>query len=426
MSLDLSDLRFSRMSEEQLKEKDALLVEGDLLFTRYNGNPDLVGSCALVPFSGPLTYPDKLIRVRVNKKLAAPAYVALAFSSSCVRREVKLSLRSTAGQVGISGSDLKNISFPLPPLVEQRRIVSALEAGVSRLDAADASLSAVPVRSSMVLSSALFQIRSRAVSGGVERAAIGDVSETALGKMLNSRDDFGVPAPYLGNVNVRWGDFSLDSVKSVPLTDEERVRFSLKKGDLLVCEGGEPGRCAIWQGGDDVFAYQKALHRVRVGDRVRVEWMALMIEEAVRGGRISHLLTGTTIKHLSQEKLRRIKIPLPDLEVQDSLIKEYGRLRDSVKHFINSVYKAQRRSICLRQSLLNAAFAGELVPQDPSDESAAVLLERIRSERTAAPKPKRARRSPTKTSTRLASATDVRTPDDPQPVHAGEQTALEF
>jgi type I restriction enzyme S subunit len=130
MSLDLGDLRYSRMSVEDLDAKDALLKEGDLLFTRYNGNPDLVGSCVVVSGVGDLTYPDKLIRVRVNTNVVLPSYVELVFSLREVKREVKERVRSTAGQAGISGSDLREVEIPIPPISEQERIVSRVQ-GVS-------------------------------------------------------------------------------------------------------------------------------------------------------------------------------------------------------------------------------------------------------------------------------------------------------
>jgi type I restriction enzyme S subunit len=82
--------------------------------------------------------------------------------------------------------------------------------------------------------------------------------------MLDAARPRGVTrVPYLRNLNVQWGRIDLDDVQEVLLNEDEKQRFALEPGDLLVCEGGDIGRAAIWRGGPQYMAYQKALHRVR-------------------------------------------------------------------------------------------------------------------------------------------------------------------
>lgn len=133
LSLDLSDLRYSERTEEDLQESDGLAQPGDLLFTRYNGNPRFVGACAAVPEDAPvLTYPDKLIRVRVTDDAALSEFVALACSVGAARAEIQASVRTTAGQAGIAGRDLKNVTLTLPDLEVQRvAIRAASESGIA-------------------------------------------------------------------------------------------------------------------------------------------------------------------------------------------------------------------------------------------------------------------------------------------------------
>jgi type I restriction enzyme S subunit len=133
LSLDLSDLRYSERTEEDLRESDGLAQPGDLLFTRYNGNPRFVGACAAVPEDAPvLTYPDKLIRVRVTDDAALSEFVALACSVGAARAEIQASVRTTAGQAGIAGRDLKNVTLTLPDLEAQRvAIRAASESGIA-------------------------------------------------------------------------------------------------------------------------------------------------------------------------------------------------------------------------------------------------------------------------------------------------------
>ncbi len=140
MELRLDDLRYvaSAPSEYELREND-------LLFTRYSGTPEFVGACARVPhLTSPLVYPDKLIRVRVDPAKADAGFVEAAFASPEGRSQVRAALKTSAGQVGISGSSLKEILIPLPALDEQRRIVAKLDALRARSRRAKEALDAVP------------------------------------------------------------------------------------------------------------------------------------------------------------------------------------------------------------------------------------------------------------------------------------------
>ncbi len=153
--------------------------------------------------------------------------------------------------------------------------------------------------------------------------------------MLDAKRARGIPTPYLRNINVRWGRVDLTDVLTVPLTEEERARLSLVSGDLLVCEGGEPGRCAVWRGGDaSLMTFQKALHRIRVhGSTLRPAYVAAMLEELIRSGRADLMFTGTTIKHLPQEKLRMLEIPVPPVQEQDRILDSLDSLSSRAERF---------------------------------------------------------------------------------------------
>jgi type I restriction enzyme S subunit len=136
MALDITDVRYVP-NPDQLKRADDFLLEvGDLLFTRYSGNPEYVGACAIVPPAPQrLLYPDKLIRVQVNQRLADPRFVAMAASAGHTRREIRARVKTTAGQTGISGSDLRTVPFPLPPLEVQRRIIEEVDKSLTSISA---------------------------------------------------------------------------------------------------------------------------------------------------------------------------------------------------------------------------------------------------------------------------------------------------
>lgn len=182
-----------------------------------------------------------------------------------------------------------------------------------------------------------------------------EVAETALGKMLDKGKPKGhAHVPYLRNVNVQWGRIDTDDLLTMELADDERERFRVRKGDLLVCEGGEIGRCAIWQGRDEYLAYQKALHRIRPGDSVDARFLRYLLEHYSVNGTLAGMSTGTTIAHLPQQQLRRVPVPLPPLEEQWRIV---ALLEDHLSHLDaarESVKTAIRRSSAMVTSSLSS------------------------------------------------------------------------
>lgn len=149
-----------------------------------------------------------------------------------------------------------------------------------------------------------------------ERVRLGDVTDSCLGKMLDRAKNKGEYQPYLANVDVRWGSFNLDDLSEMRFEDDERERYGLKYGDLVICEGGEPGRCAIWKDQIPNMKIQKALHRVRVHDCLDYRFLYYWFLLAGKTGALEQYFTGTTIKHMPGEKLKSVLIDMPPIEVQ--------------------------------------------------------------------------------------------------------------
>ena len=138
MNLNLSDFRFNNSSFD---EKD-IIQENDLLFTRYNGSVDLVGVCAYVPeHNDTYAYPDKIIRCRPKvSNTFHSKFLQYYINQGKAREFVRSKIKTTSGQNGISGSDIKKIEIPRPPLAEQQRIVAEIESRLSQAEAAEARI----------------------------------------------------------------------------------------------------------------------------------------------------------------------------------------------------------------------------------------------------------------------------------------------
>ena len=214
---------------------------------------------------------------------------------------------------------------------------------------------------------------------GWEWVRLGSVGDMTLGKMLDVTKNKGTLRPYLRNINVRWGAFELSDVLEMRFEDDELERYSIRHGDLVICEGGEPGRCAVWQSEEVVF-YQKALHRVRAIE-VLPEFLYYVIRHFIISNQYERYYTGTTIKHLTGQSLRIIPIPLPPLNEQKLIVEHLQRIIEEIDKIETEKTEALSLVSFAKSKILDLAIRGQLVPQDLNDEPASVLLERIRVEK---------------------------------------------
>ncbi|WP_322153543.1 restriction endonuclease subunit S [Paratractidigestivibacter sp.] len=180
-----------------------------------------------------------------------------------------------------------------------------------------------------------------------QESPLGAVADTQLGKMLDAKKNVGEYRLYLGNDNVQWDGIDLSEVKEMRFKDSELPKFALKTGDLLVCEGGDPGRCAIWNSEEEMY-YQKALHRVRVHEDVldnRYLYYFLVHIGSTQEIR-QYYTGGATIKHLPAAALNRVKVRYPDLVTQQRIadvLSAYDELIENNRRQIRLLEEAAQR-----------------------------------------------------------------------------------
>lgn len=145
------------------------------------------------------------------------------------------------------------------------------------------------------------------------------IADMCLGKMLDKQKNTGTPMEYLRNVNVRWGSFDLSDLLEMKFEDIEDERYLIRKNDIIMCEGGEPGRCAVWDE-DTAIHFQKALHRIRLSSGLSATFFYYVFCLYSNNGIFSGLFTGTTIKHLTGQSLDKIIVPLPPLAEQKRIV----------------------------------------------------------------------------------------------------------
>jgi len=220
-------------------------------------------------------------------------------------------------------------------------------------------------------------------------AKLGDIADVQLGKMLDAKRTAGTRLPYLRNVNVRWGHIDTADLLEMPFQDHELQRYAVTKGDVLVCEGGEPGRAAVWKHCGIEVKYQKALHRVRLHNGVTPSWLVYHLYLDAKTGRIGGHVTGSTIGHFTRESVIEYRIQVAPVAEQrriiDAVDDYFSRLDDAVA----TLERVQRNLKRYRASVLKAAIEGRLVPTEAElaraekrdYEPASELLKRILAER---------------------------------------------
>ena len=151
---------------------------------------------------------------------------------------------------------------------------------------------------------------------------VGDVFDVQLGKMLNKEAKRKQPQlRYLGNSNVRWGEFEISELNSMYFSEREINKYKLEFNDILVCEGGEVGRCAIWEQHNSQILYQKALHRLRVKGEVIPKYFQNYMQSIAGTKLLEDYTSRTSIAHLTREKLLSLPIKLPPLLEQQKIAK---------------------------------------------------------------------------------------------------------
>ena len=217
-----------------------------------------------------------------------------------------------------------------------------------------------------------------------EWVTLKQIAVTALGKTLDKSKNIGEYRPYLCSINVYWTGIDLSTVKQARFEDSELLKYQLNKGDLLICEGGDVGRSAVWDRDEEMY-YQNALHRVRFYGNIEPRFFQLLMESYKGAKILDNYSKGMTIKHLVQNSLNSIYFPLPPLAEQRRIVEKIKQLTPYLKKYGSVETILSNLNLAfpddLKKSILQYAVQGKLVPQDPADEPASVLLERIRTEK---------------------------------------------
>lgn len=302
------------------------------------------------------------------------------------------------GLAHVTKGKFESTSIPLPPAAEQRRIVAKLDALTAHITRARAELDRVPVLASHFRKTAL-----TACFGHChESANLGDLLRAIeAGKNLRCEER----PPRNGERGVvkvsavTWGRFDAEKSKTLPSEYEVPEKARIRRGDLLISRANTlelVGAVVVVEDQPaDLFLSDKILRLVVAESDKR--WIMWFLRSPEGRRQIESLATGNqlSMRNISQDALRRIELPYPDVAKRNALIEKLQSTFARADRLEAEALRARKLLDRLEAAILAKAFRGELVHQDPNDEPASVLLERIRASRAAAPKAKRGRKAAT-------------------------------
>lgn len=306
----------------------------------------------------PTTVDSHVTIVRPKDRLFFPEFFGYALIA--IENQIQEGGEGCGGQTELARSKLANdyhVSFPTS-IPEQRRIVAILDEVFEGIATAKANAEKNLQNAREVFESHLNAVFSQRGEGWVEKQ-VKEIAKHALGKMLDKNKNKGSPQRYLRNQNVRWFNFDLSDLYEMPFLPEEHARYTAVNGDVLICEGGYPGRSAVWAGSEPIY-FQKAIHRVRFHEPEHNQWFVFYLYHKDKIGELKSSFSGTGIQHFTGKALAKFLVPIPPLGDLQNFVTGFESLYEETQH-LESLYQQKLTALNeLKQSLLHQAFNGDL------------------------------------------------------------------
>lgn len=296
----------------------------------------------------------------------------------------------------IKWNQIKDWPFQLPPLAEQRRIVDAIEEHLSRIDAAESTaqtaLTKLDTLRRTILTAAFSSrlvepFNSRRTTDSLPEdwqwSTLGDISrKPQYGWTTKSAHGTGIS--YLRTTDISRGDIDWRSVPVCLNYPENLDKFILHNEDIVISRAGSVGvSCMIRNPPTAVFA--SYLIRLRILDNVCAAYAAYFLKSPIYWTAISDTKIGIAVQNVNAKKLAAIRIPLAPLADQKKIVAAIEEHFSRIDAAEATLERCLQRCSVLRRAVLAAAFSGRLVEQDPNDEPASALLERIAAEQPKRP-----------------------------------------
>jgi type I restriction enzyme S subunit len=351
------------ISERGLKYSSAKLFRPRTLLIALYGNTR--GKVAMLEISAAANQACAAILPR-NCDLSFYLFYYLASQYETIRR-----LSNTGNQDNLSGTIVRSIQIRLPPLREQSGIVATLSDADNLIRALNNLILkklAVKRATMQQLLTGKTRLPEFPKDSGYKRtkygiipadwrtSVVGKEFKVQLGKKLDAAKNSGVSKPYLGNRAVQWGRFDLTDLPMMPLTPSDLQQFRLRPGDVLVCEGGEIGRAALWDAPIPECYYQMALHRLRPTSGYDPLFMLYLLQLWTSNGHLQDYVARTSIAHLPKDKFELVPLPVPPKPEQRAI----AAVLSDMDAEIVALERRRDKTRAIKQGMMQALLTGRV------------------------------------------------------------------
>ena len=345
--ITLDSPRFLSHSDYIAENNRTTVCEGDLLMTIVG----TIGRVAIVPkeLNG-ICLQRSVAVIKPEREIVNNRY--LMYQLQNMRPFLEKEARGVA-QKGIYIKQVSQLDIKIPELEHQMQIVKVLDKASKLIFLRKQQLAKLDE---------LVKARFVEMFGNIIRNDkswpihnFSDIASSRLGKMLDAKQQTGKYSyPYLANFNVQWFNFNVDNLNQMDFNEAEQKEFELRDGDLLVCEGGEIGRCAVWHNEIQPCFFQKALHRVRCNRQlVQPDYLAWWFKYNCNHGGFAEIAGAkATIAHLPGIKLKQLQVALPPLSLQN----EFAAFVERVDQQKQTVQQSLEKLELMKKALMQEYF----------------------------------------------------------------------
>ena len=345
--ITLDSPRFLSHSDYIAENNRTTVCEGDLLMTIVG----TIGRVAIVPkeLNG-ICLQRSVAVIKPEREIVNNRY--LMYQLQNMRPFLEKEARGVA-QKGIYLKQVSQLDIKIPELEHQMQIVKVLDKASKLIFLRKQQLAKLDE---------LVKARFVEMFGNIIRNDkswpihnFSDIASSRLGKMLDAKQQTGKYSyPYLANFNVQWFNFNVDNLNQMDFNEAEQKEFELRDGDLLVCEGGEIGRCAVWHNEIQPCFFQKALHRVRCNRQlVQPDYLAWWFKYNCNHGGFAEIAGAkATIAHLPGIKLKQLQVALPPLSLQN----EFAAFVERVDQQKQTVQQSLEKLELMKKALMQEYY----------------------------------------------------------------------
>jgi len=349
-------VKYSLLDVSDKEIQKYALQRGDILFVRSSVKKEGVAYASMYNSDELCLFSSFMIKATPNQNLIFPKFLAYQLRSSKLR-QLLVNASNTSTITNISQPNLKKIEVVVPPLAQQKRIANILD----HADTLRKTQKQKIQQFDQLLKSTFFEmfgdpLRNLKKWKPIKAEKLYNIQ---LGKMLSAKNYTGTHLrPYLRNVNVKWHHLNLSDIKMMDFNEKDFQKYALKSGDILVCEGGEVGRTAIYNGEIENCCYQNALHRLRPKQQgvINSYYFMFYMWFSAECGLIERLTSTVTIAHFTAKKFKQFEILVPPLALQEKFAEIVSKIEAQKVVSQQSLKKYED----LFQCLLQKAFKGEL------------------------------------------------------------------